>query len=97
MRRAAGRWLIGAVAYAPALHAQSDDLEALMEQSIVSTPSKSAESSSTAPATSSVITAEELRAHGLRSLNEAINYASLGMITTTAEHAVEIGARDYLL
>ena len=97
MRRAAYRWLVCAVAYAPALQAQSEDLEALMEQSIVSTPSKSAESSSTAPATSSVITAEELRAHGLRSLNEAINYASLGMVTTSPEHAVEIGARGVLL
>jgi outer membrane receptor for ferrienterochelin and colicins len=78
-------------------HAQSNDLEALMNQSIVSTPSKDAESSTTAPATSSIITAEELRAHGLRSLNEALNYASLGMVTTTLEHGVEIGARGVLL
>lgn len=79
------------------VHAQSSDLEVLLEQSIVSTPSKSAETSTTAPATSSVITAEELRRLGLRSLNEAINYVSLGMVTTETEHAVEIGARGVLL
>ncbi len=79
------------------VQAQEDDLEALLGQSIVSTPSKSAETSTTAPATSSTITAEELRAHGLRSLDEAINFVSLGMVTTQSEHAVEIGARGVLL
>lgn len=97
MRWRSQRLLLLALGYTPALHAQSNDLEALMEQSIVSTPSKSAELSSTAPATSSVITAEELRAHGLRSLNEALDYASLGMVTTKVEHAVEVGARGVLL
>jgi outer membrane receptor for ferrienterochelin and colicins len=81
---------------APAL-AQNRELEALMSQAIVSTPSKDAEASMTAPASSSIITAEDLRVHGLRSLNEALNYASLGMVTTTLEHAVEIGARGVLL
>jgi outer membrane receptor for ferrienterochelin and colicins len=96
MKRALG--LCAGFCLLPALAgAQTTDLEALMEQSIVSTPSKAAESSTTAPATSSIITAEELRAHGLRSLNEALNYASLGMVTTTVEHAVEIGARGVLL
>jgi len=78
-------------------HAQTSDLEALLAESIVSTPSRAAESATSAPATSSVITAEELRAHGLRSLDEAINYASLGMVTTNPEHAVEVGARGVLL
>jgi outer membrane receptor protein involved in Fe transport len=88
--------VLGLLRTAPAL-AQSNELEALMEQSIVSTPSKDAETSTTAPATSSIVTAEDLRVHGLRSLNEAINYAALGMVTTTLEHAVEIGARGVLL
>lgn len=85
------------LAFSPAALAQDHDLEALMNQAIVSTPSKDAEDSTTAPATSSIITAEELRAHGLRSLNEALNYASLGMVTTTVEHGVEVGARGVLL
>jgi outer membrane receptor for ferrienterochelin and colicins len=86
-----------ALCYPSLASAQSAELEALMDQSIVSTPSKVSESSTTAPATSSTITAEELRAHGLRSLNEALDYASLGMVTTKLEHAVEIGARGVLL
>lgn len=77
--------------------AQTNELEALLGETIVSTPSRSAEASTTAPATSSVITAEDLRALGLRSLDEAINYVSLGMVTTNPEHAVEIGARGLLL
>jgi outer membrane receptor for ferrienterochelin and colicins len=89
--------LLVPLTYSTTAVAQSNQLEALMGQSIVSTPSKDAESSTSAPATSSIITAEDLRAHGLRSLNEALNYASLGMVTTSAEHAVEIGARGVLL
>ncbi len=78
-------------------YAGSDDLEALMQESIVSTPSKTAEASAVAPATSSVITAEDLRTYGLRSLDEAINFVAMGMISTQSEHAVEIGARGVVL
>lgn len=97
MRRVGWFWLPLLAFYPSIAGAQSSELEELMGESIVSTPSKAAEASSTAPATSSVITAEELRTYGLRSLNEALNYASLGMVTTNLEHAVEIGARGVLL
>lgn len=97
MRWGCFRWLVLALAYAPTAAAQNAELEAVMETSIVSTPSKSAESSVTAPATSTIITAEDIRRHGLRSLDEALNYAALGMVTTNPEHAVEIGARGILL
>jgi len=98
MKTAQGLVALGALLAAPAAaFAQNSELEAVMSQAIVSTPSKDAESSTTAPATSSIITAEDLRVHGLRSLNEALDYASLGMVTTTLEHAVEIGARGVLL
>ncbi|HTQ07738.1 MAG TPA: TonB-dependent receptor [Polyangiaceae bacterium] len=79
---------------APRARAQtSSDLDALLNQSIVSTPSKGSETDATAPATSSVITADELRRYGIRTLDEAIDYLSLGMATSTPSHAVEIGAR----
>jgi len=75
-------------------HAQtSSDLDALLSESIVSTPSKGSETDATAPATSSVITADELRRYGIRTLDEAIDYLSLGMATSTPSHAAEIGAR----
>ncbi len=97
MSRAGWYCLPLVVLHASLARAQSSELEELMGESIVSTPSKEAESSTTAPATSSIITAEELRTYGLRSLNEALNYASLGMVTTNVEHGVEIGARGVLL
>jgi outer membrane receptor for ferrienterochelin and colicins len=75
-------------------HAESAaELDELLGQAIVSTPSKGSETDTTAPATASVITADELRRYGIRSLDEAINYLSLGMATSTPSHAAEIGAR----
>ncbi|HEY3494032.1 MAG TPA: TonB-dependent receptor plug domain-containing protein [Polyangiaceae bacterium] len=69
------------------------ELDELLGQAIVSTPSKGSETDTTAPATSTVITADELRRYGIRTLDEAINYLSLGMMTSTSLHANEIGAR----
>jgi outer membrane receptor for ferrienterochelin and colicin len=73
------------------------DLETLLSEPVISTASKTAERSREAPGTSSIVTAEEIQRHGLRSLNEVINYASLGMITTNPLHSVEIGARGVLV
>lgn len=76
---------------------ETQDLDELLSESIVSTPSRNSETATTAPATSSILTAEELRSHGIRSLDEAINFLALGMVTTAPLHAVEIGARGVLL
>jgi outer membrane receptor protein involved in Fe transport len=78
---------------APARAQSSSELDALLGQAIVSTPSKGAETDTTAPATATVITAEQLRRHGIRSLDEAINYLSLGMTTSTPGHTAEVAAR----
>ena len=75
----------------------SSDLNALLAESIVSTPSKSSETTTTAPATSTVVTASDLQRWGIHSLDEAINYLALGMVTTNPLQAVEIGARGVLL
>ena len=83
---------------APLARAESpSELDTLLGQSIVSTPSKGAETDTTAPATSTVITADELRRYGIRSLDEAIDYLSLGMVTSTPNHTAEVGARGVLL
>jgi outer membrane receptor for ferrienterochelin and colicins len=76
---------------------ETHDLDELLAESIVSTPSRSQETATTAPATSSIVTAEDLRRYGVRSLDEAINFISLGMVTSSPLHAVEIGARGVLL
>jgi outer membrane cobalamin receptor len=83
--------------FSATVRAEPADLEALLAQTVVTTPSKSAEAATVAPATTSVITAEDLRRFGVRSLDEAINYLSLGMVTTDPQHAVEIGSRGVLL
>jgi outer membrane receptor protein involved in Fe transport len=73
------------------------DLEAALSEPIVATASKSAEDESTAPATTTTITSEDLRRYGIHSLDEALNYLSLGFITQNPLHAVDIGARGVLL
>jgi outer membrane cobalamin receptor len=85
--------LLGRLAHAD----DSSDLNALLTESIVSTPSNSSETATTAPATSSVVTASDLRRWGIHSLDEAINYLALGMVTTNPLEALEIGARGVLL
>lgn len=72
-------------------------LEALLEERVVSTPSKSAVAATVAPGTTSVVTAEDLRRHGIRSLDEAINFLSMGMVATNPQHAVEVGSRGTLI
>jgi outer membrane receptor for ferrienterochelin and colicins len=84
-----------AVVLAPS-RASADDLQGLLEQQVVSTASKSPETLSEAPATSTVLTAEDMYRHGIRSLDEAINYLSMGVVVEQKTHDVEIGARGVL-
>jgi outer membrane receptor for ferrienterochelin and colicins len=87
-----------ALALAPTAWAdETSELDELLSESIVSTPSRSSETATTAPATSSIVTAEDLRSYGIRSLDEAINFLALGMVTSAPLHAVEIGARGVML
>lgn len=102
MRRAfrVGLVLLG-VAMAPALARADGDpssnLESLLEENVVTTVSKSAETSTVAPAVSTSITAEELRRYGIRSLDEAIDFLSLGVVTANPLRDVDIGARGVMI
>ena len=82
---------------APAPEEDFAELRGLVEEPILSTASQSLESASAAPATSTSISADELRRYGIRSLDEAINYLALGMLTQNPLHSVDIGARGVLL
>jgi outer membrane cobalamin receptor len=73
------------------------DLEALLDEPLVATASKTSEAASAAPASSTVITADDLRRYGIRSLDEAINYLSVGMVSETPLTAAEVGARGVLI
>ena len=57
----------------------TSDLEGLLDESVVSAASKSPEAASTAPAMSISISAEEIRQHGIRTIDEAINFLAVGM------------------
>lgn len=72
--------------------ARADDthsLAGLLDESVATTASQRAENTSTAPATTTVITGEELQRFGLYTLEDAINFFSLGM---TAGPATDLGA-----
>lgn len=95
-------WLAFGLALLPRLaYAQASDdttdLEGLLQTSVVSAPSKTNEAVSTAPAASVVLTAEDLRRYGIRTLAEAINFLGMGMATEKDFHSAEIGARGVLL
>lgn len=75
----------------------STDLEALLESNVVSGASRSAEKADDAPATTTTISADDLRRYGLRTLGEALNFLSLGMYSQDPHHAIEVGSRGVML
>lgn len=85
------------LAAAPARAEGTDDLEALLERPVITTAVMNTDGSNKAPATSTTITADDLRRYGIRTLDEALNYLSLGMVSMNPLHAVEVGARGVLL
>jgi outer membrane receptor for ferrienterochelin and colicins len=80
-----------------ALAEDTSDLEGLLDQNVVSAASKAPEAASTAPALSVSISADEIRQHGIRTIDEAINFLAMGMQLEKFYHAAEIGARGVLL
>ena len=86
--------LIVAAAGASAARAHAEDtsdLEGLLDESVVSAASKSPEAASTAPAMSISISAEEIRQHGIRTVDEAINFLAMGMQLERSSSIAEIG------
>jgi outer membrane receptor for ferrienterochelin and colicins len=83
---------------APAARADDEeDLAGLLGEQVVSGASKTAELARDAPATTSVITAEDIRRHGMRSISEAIDFLGMGLVTQNPLHSVEVGGRGVLL
>ncbi|MBL8909840.1 MAG: TonB-dependent receptor [Archangium sp.] len=73
------------------------DLAGLLDTPVVSGPSRAEERVDDSPATVTVVTSAQLRSLGLRTLHEAINFLSMGMVAQDPLHAVEVGARGVLL
>lgn len=88
----------GVLAIAGAARADdAEELRGLLDQPVLSAASRRAEVASVAPATSSTITAEQLRRFGIHTLAEALNFLSLGMTASDRLHGVEVGARGVLV
>ena len=75
----------------------TSDIQALLNETVITTASKSAERGSTAPATSTILTAEDIKQYGIHSIDEAIDFLSLGAFTSNTLRAVDVGARGVLL
>lgn len=71
---------------APLPEGDMGDLEALLSESVVTTASRNAERSSTAPASVMTITRADLERYGMRTLDEALRFLTAGV------HVVETGA-----
>jgi outer membrane cobalamin receptor len=91
---------LGGVALAWGAPARADDaadLAGLLAEPVVTGASKSAEAASDAPATTSVLTAADMRRYGIRSLAEAIDFLGMGLVTQDPLHSVEVGSRGVLI
>ncbi len=76
---------------------EAADVAELLEESIVSTPSKNIETAAHAATTVSIITAEDMRRYGVRTLDEALNYLTHSLVVSDPNHAKEVGARGVLM
>jgi outer membrane receptor for ferrienterochelin and colicins len=88
--------LLSFLALGSAAPARADEVGSILEvleENVVTGASRSAERAGDAPATSTTITAEQLRRYGIRRLDEALNYLSLGMFAHDRMSTAEVGAR----
>lgn len=95
----AAAWLVLASAAAD-VRADGDDLAAILEEPIITTASQTAETATSAPATSTSIHPDDLRRYGIRTLAEALDFLALGLTTTggrTAGGGIDLGARGVAL
>ena len=70
------------------------DIQALLNETVITTASKSTEREVLPrPATSTILTAEDIRIHGIHSIDEALDFLSLGTVTSNTFRAVDVGAR----
>lgn len=80
--------------WSPLASADGGDLESLLNETVVTAASDTAEVSRDAPATSTVITGDALRKYGVRTLAEALDLLALGTMSgNTASGTSDMGAR----
>ncbi len=84
----------------PAPGGDLESLEALLNESVVTTASRSAERVSSAPSAMFTITAEELRNYGIRSVDEALAFLGVGLRLEKGRDyytGLDVGARGLML
>jgi outer membrane receptor protein involved in Fe transport len=89
--------LLGALSSAAVARAGDDDLAELLDEHVVSGASRTTELAKDAPATTVVLTSDEITRYGIRSLAEAVDFLGMGLITQDPLHSVEIGGRGVLV
>jgi outer membrane receptor for ferrienterochelin and colicin len=73
------------------------DLQSLLSETVVVGASKAAEKGSTAPAVTTTLTADDMRRYGIRTIDEAIDFLSLGAVTSNPWRSPEVGSRGVLV
>ena len=84
------------LAAGPARADDTSDLQAILSEQVITTASTTAQRASAAPALSTTITAEDLQLYGIRTLAEAIEFFSLGVVTANNLGSTDIGSRGVL-
>ena len=100
MRRKLHQAVLAALAiwtFASSSRADDVELDGLLDQKIVTTASKVSELESTGPATSSVITAEQIHDYGMHTVGEAIDFLGLGATGASKSSGAGFGARGVTL
>ena len=88
---------LGMLAMSASSARADDDLAELLSEKVVTTASKTAETSTNAPATASLMTAEDIQRYGIRTVDEAIAFLSLGGFSSDNLYNPEVGARGVLI
>ncbi len=81
---------------APARADDKSEIESILSEHVISTASTTAQRASVAPALSTTITAEDIQTLGIRTLAEAINFLSLGVITSDPLGTPDVGSRGVM-
>lgn len=74
----------------------TSDIQSILNEHVITTASTTAQKDSAAPALSTTITSEDLKLYGIRTLAEAVNFLSMGVVTSDPLGTPDIGARGVL-
>jgi outer membrane cobalamin receptor len=98
MRRAGSALLFTSVVLgsAGARAEDTSDIQSILNEHVITTASTTAQKDSAAPALSTTITSEDLKLYGIRTLAEAVNFLSMGVVASDPLRTPDIGARGVL-